>query len=160
MIKLQRILCPTDFSDCAAQARKYACDLAHKFGAELHVIHVIHHLAHDAPQFGLGLNSPLTLGQSSGKSEKLKAEALAHLADTSAPDCQNGMRVNYAVLWGHPYAEILEYAKSQEIDLIVIGSHGRTGLPRILLGSVAERVVRLSPCPVLTVRVPSAGTDV
>ena len=122
-IRLQKILLPTDFSNYSAAATKYACELATKFDAELHLLHTLEtHLA-STPNFGLGLDLPKYISES-------KAAAVE----------------------GFPKVEIIRYARKQEIDLIVLSTHGRTGLSHVLMGSVAETVVRTAPCPVLTVR--------
>jgi nucleotide-binding universal stress UspA family protein len=144
-LRLQKILLPTDFSDYSAVATKYACELATKFDAELHVLHTLEtHLA-STPGFGMGLALPQYISESKAAAEK----SLASVLD---PKWSAGRTVIHAVVFGPPKVEIIQYARKQNIDLIVLATHGRTGLPHVLMGSVAETVVRTASCPVLTVR--------
>lgn len=149
MPSFQKLLYPTDFSDLANYASEYARSLAEVFGAELHVLHVVD----EAYQYwtAMGPHS-LPVGP---PPEELIANARQHMtawkddlfAGASFP-------VVTEVVGGRPFMEIIRYAREKSIDLIVIGTHGRTGLSHMLLGSVAERVVRKAPCPVLSVRHP------
>ena len=144
-IRLQKILLPTDFSNYSAAATKYACELATKFNAELHLLHTLElHLA-STPNFGWGIDLPHYISESRASAEKSMAGVLD-------PKWSAGRTVIQAVLEGSPKVEIIQYARKQEIDLIVLSTHGRTGLPHVIMGSVAEIVVRTAPCPVLTVR--------
>ena len=144
-IRLQKILLPTDFSDYSAAATKYACELATKFDAELHLLHTLEtHLA-STPNFGFGLDLPKYVSESKAAAEK----SLGGVLD---PKWSAGRTVIHAVVEGSPKVEIIQYARKQNIDLIVIATHGRTGLSHVIMGSVAETVVRTAPCPVLTVR--------
>ena len=144
-IRLRRILLPTDFSNYSAAATKYACELATKFDAELHLLHTLEtHLA-STPAFGMGLALPTYTSESRAAVEK----SLAGVLD---PKWSEGRTVIQAVIEGSPKVAIIQYARKQNIDLIVLATHGRTGLPHVIMGSVAETVVRTAPCPVLTVR--------
>ncbi|MHC4876234.1 MAG: universal stress protein [Planctomycetota bacterium] len=151
MIKLHRILLPTDFSEPASRAVPYACELANQFGAELHVLYVIHDLTSEVPDFGMGLAFPGYLEHLPERTQKLEEEAVAQLAKV-LPDGWSKSRVILATRQGPPFQRIVEYAREHQTDLIVMGTHGRGMLSHTLLGSVAERVVRKAPCPVLTVR--------
>jgi nucleotide-binding universal stress UspA family protein len=145
-IQLQRILLPTDFSDYSNVATNYACTLASKFDAELHLLCVFEQYT------GSTYVPGVPLPESTSETEQLKqhvAESLAKLLDA---DWETGYRVVRATREGHPFVEIIRYAKDESIDLIVMGTHGRSGISHLLMGSVAEKVVRKSPCPVLTVR--------
>ena len=144
-IRLQRILLPTDFSDHSAASTKYACELATKFDAELYLLHTLEHHLSSTPNFGMGLALPKYINESKAAAEK----ALAGVLD---PKWSAGRKVIQAVVEGSPKVEIIRYASKQNIDLIVLSTHGRTGLPHLMMGSVAESVVRTAPCPVLTVR--------
>jgi universal stress protein A len=144
-IRLQRILLPTDFSDYSATATKYACELAVKFDAELHLLHVLELQVDPTPAFGMGLALANYVQES-------RAAAERKLADILDPHWSAGRKVIQAVVEGSARAEIVRYSRQQEIDLIVLSTHGRTGLSHVLMGSVAESVVRTAPCPVLTVR--------
>jgi universal stress protein A len=144
-IRLRKILLPTDFSDYAATATIYACELATRFDAELHLLHTLEvHLA-STPSFVMGLALPSHIQESRTAAEK----SFAAVLDAK---WAMGRTVVQAVVEGSPKAEIIRYARNQEIDLIVLSTHGRTGLSHIIIGSVAESVVRTAPCPVLTVR--------
>lgn len=144
-IRIQRILLPTDFSTNSATATEYACELATKFDAELHVLHTLEIRPIATPDFGMGLALPRYTEESRAAVEK----ALSGLLDAN---WSKGQKVVRAIVEGSPVKEIVNYARTQNIDLIVISTHGRTGLAHVLMGSVAENVVRTAPCPVLTVR--------
>jgi nucleotide-binding universal stress UspA family protein len=144
-IEFKRILLPTDFSTYSATATAYACELVTRFDAELHLLHTLEvHLA-ATPGFGMGLALPQYTHESRAAAEK----ALAGVLD---PPWAAGRKVVPAVVEGSPKVEIVRYARTHEIDLIVLATHGRSGLAQVLIGSVAESVVRTAPCPVLTVR--------
>lgn len=143
---VQRILFPTDFSDLSKAAEKAACDLADQFGAELHVLHVLHDLILTMPQTAAALLiPPKTL-------DDVITYAEQEIQKTPPDVWAAGKKVTRSVRIGSTWDTIVQYAKENAIDLIVMGSHGRTGLSHVLLGSVAERVVQHAPCSVLTVR--------
>ena len=144
-IRLQKILLPTDFSDYSTAATKYACELATKFDAELHILHTLESHLSLTPTFGLGLDLPKYVSESKAAVEK----SLAGVLD---PKWEGGGKVVKAMVEGSPKVEIIAYARKHNIDLIVLATHGRSGLAHVLMGSVAESVVRTAPCPVLTVR--------
>lgn len=146
MIDLKRIAVPTDFSEFSNNALKYGCALSEKFDAELHLVHVLQDLVAMVPEPGLAFPPP------GDYIEQLNAsceEALEKLPDESWGFEGTVVR---AVRQGPTFVEVVRYAKEKDIDLIVMGTHGRSGLTHMLLGSVAERIVRKAPCPVLTVR--------
>ena len=144
-IRLQKILLPTDFSNYSAAATKYACELATKFDAELHLLHTLEIRTDVTPDFAMGLTLPRYINESKAAVEK----SLTGVLD---PQWSAGRKVVHAILEGSPKVEIIRYARQQDIDLIVLSTHGRTGLAHVIMGSVAESVVRTAPCPVLTVR--------
>jgi nucleotide-binding universal stress UspA family protein len=149
MITLKNILVPSDFSECSEQAVLYGLELARKFDATLHLLHVVQDPAAQAwaaEGFAMPLLEVIEQWQ---KQAEERLTAAVPLADRA--------RVRAAATVGSPYPEILRYAEEQEIDLIVMGTHGRGGVRHMLLGSIAEKVVRRSPCPVLTVRHPQHG---
>lgn len=148
MIKLQRILLPTDFSEFSAAARMYACAFADQFRAELHVLHVIQDLAPLVPEPGAALAPPVDYLR------ELELNAHAMLERAIDPQWSVGKTIVKVVRQGPPFLEIVRYAQEANIDLIVMGTHGRSALAHMLMGSVAEKVVRKAPCPVLTVRHP------
>ena len=151
MIQLQRVLFPTDFSELSKSAERYACALADQFRAELHVLHVLEDVYLFAPDPAAMVYIPPNLLNEARKNAE---QAISRVP---SPEWSNGKRVVHATRNGSPHVEIVNYAKEKQIDLIVIGTHGRTGLTHLLLGSVAERVVQHAGCPVLTVR--SEGTQ-
>ena len=140
MIALNRILVPHDFSDTSDAAIKYAVALAKTFGAKLHVLHVGEKVKADmATEFPLGLDA---------STEVAIRERLLKIL---SPLDQKELQPEFHVLAGTPYVEILTYAKERDIDLIVMGTHGRGFVGHVVMGSVAEKVVRHAPCPVMTV---------
>lgn len=146
MIQLQKILVPTDFSDCSRQAWRYATALSEAFDAEVHLIHVLQDLTALAPEPGLVFPPPGNYIQ------ELEASALKALEQHANSQEKRPTVVVQKVLHGPPFVEVVRYARDEDIDLIIMGTHGRSGLAHVLLGSVAEKVVRKAPCPVLTVR--------
>jgi nucleotide-binding universal stress UspA family protein len=134
MLTVRRILFPTDGSACSERAFAHAVGMALRHGAELHVLHV-RLPAHDRDAFDVGLEPEAVL--------RARARTLAG-ADVPVVRAEECAAV--------PALGILEYAQVHAADLIVMGTHGRTGMERLLLGSVAEEIVRLADCPVLTVR--------
>lgn len=144
MITLNRILVPTDFSGCSAEAIRMAAGFVELFGAELHILHVLETHAVSTPVFAGGLALSQWISES-------RPAAEAQLAKSVSPAWESGRRVVRAIAEGAAYLEILRYAKQHDVDLIVVGTHGRTGLQHALMGSVAERLVRKANCPVLTV---------
>ena len=145
-MNVQRILFPTDFSGHSQAAEQSACELADQFGAELHVLHVLHDLFLTMPQTAAALLIPPkalddVINYAEAEIQKVPPAAWA-----------NGKKVVRVVRIGTTHDVIVQYAKENAIDLIVIGTHGHTGLRHVLLGSVAERVVQHAPCSVLTVR--------
>lgn len=136
-----RILVPTDGNDGAESALEQAIDLARQYDAALHAIYAI-----DTPAF----SSELDVGVVYDAFEELGRKAVDEIAQQA--NAAGIDTVETAVLTGSPHRAILSYADDHDIDLIVMGTHGRRGLDRYLLGSVTERVVRLADVPVLTVR--------
>jgi len=145
MIVMKKILFPTDLSDAAAEAQLYACSLAEQYGAELHILSVVQDVTLISPD----PMNPWVMPASS--LDEVIAGVSAELDKIPDPNWAAGKQIVRTVRTGVPFLEIIRYAKEQTIDLIVLGTHGRTGLAHVLLGSVAERVVRKAPCPVLTI---------
>jgi nucleotide-binding universal stress UspA family protein len=145
MISLERVLVPTDFSEASDTAIGYAKAMAQAFGGTMHLLHVV-----EEPFASLDAPVPAY----PALSERIQREAGERLATVAAAAELAETQVRLAVKTGHPAVEILRYAKAEAIDLIVMGTHGRGKLAHLLMGSVAERVVRLAPCPVLTVHHP------
>ena len=133
MLSIQTILHPTDFSECSGHALQLACSLARDHGARLIVLHVM----------------PVPLVQ---EKRLYREEMTSELNRLGASDAQ--VRVEHRLEEGDAATQILRIAQETGCDLIVLGTHGRTGLGRLLMGSVAEQVLRTATCPVLTVRAP------
>lgn len=145
-MKFQKILFPTDFSDSSKSAENCACELAKQFHAELHVLHVLQDFLLSVPQTAAALLIPPAILEdivNSAEAEIQKVPSSASVGD---------LKIVRAVRIGSTCDAIVQYAQEHAIDLIVIGTHGRTGLRHMLLGSVAERVVQHAKCAVLTVR--------
>ena len=146
MLAIKTILVPTDFSEASETAVKYAKALAEAFGSSLHLVHVMEDLLAHAWAAEVYVASMPSLR------EEIEKEATARLGVMVTDEERQRLRVTTAILAGNPFLEIIRYARTHDVDLIVIGSHGRGPIAHMLLGSVAEKVVRKSPCPVLTVR--------
>lgn len=147
MITLNKILVPTDFSDFSKPALQYGCAMAARFDAELHLLHVVPDPAMLIPEA-----AAFSVEAMQGQTDQLTVDANAALAKMPGDGWENSRPVVRAVRVGTAFMEIIDYARKEDIDLIVIGTHGRSGLMHVLMGSVAERIVRKSPCPVLTVK--------
>lgn len=144
---ITRILAPTDFSKHSSCAVKYACELGERLGAEVHLLHVLADLVVPA-----GPDPMLVAGLPPEYYAEAESQARRTLETLPPPDYPHAPSVVRATRWGEAVEEIIAYAKENAIDLIATSTHGRTGLGHILLGSVAERIVREAPCPVLTIR--------
>ena len=144
---IQKILFPTDFSEGADMAASFALDLAERYGATLHVIHVIYDIATSSSLYASQVNVEDLY-------EEMKENAAGVLDEHVKKYFGAFGAVEQVLLRGSPSEDILRYADEHGIDLIVMGSHGRKVLDRMLFGSSATRVVKNSRCPVLTVRTP------
>jgi nucleotide-binding universal stress UspA family protein len=146
-MEIRRILFATDFSEGSSHALPYAADIARLYDAKLFLVHVIYDVAKSA-----GWYVPhVSIDEIYHDMEK---SAMAEL-EKSFVDEMRGLRdVEHVVLKGIPYEEISKFAVEKKIDLVVLGTHGRRGIDRMLFGSTAEQVVRNAPCPVLSVRTP------
>jgi nucleotide-binding universal stress UspA family protein len=145
---------PTDFSECANYALSYASQLARGAGASIICVHVIEPVV---PTVGYtGMAEPLPIADIS---EQLEDSAERELPKIAGCEECSGLRVEEVITHGDAASEIVRVARDRGVDLIVISSHGRTGLGRILFGSTAEAVVRHAPCPVLVVKPPSESDE-
>ena len=141
------ILLPTDFSECANFALSYAASLARMFGASLICVHVIEPMV---PSVGYsGMTEPLPIADISDQLEESAERELPKFAECKECD---GLELEELIVHGEAASEIVRVANERKVDLIVVSSHGRTGLGRILFGSTAEAVVRHASCPVLVVK--------
>ena len=146
MLTLKTVLVPTDFSDASESALRYGKAMALAFGASLHVVHVMEDLLAHAWAAEVYVASMPQLR------DEIEKESRQRLGTLLTDGERTELRAETALLAGNPFLEIIRYAKAHNIDLIVMGTHGRGPIAHMLLGSVAEKVVRKSPCPVLTVR--------
>lgn len=146
MQTFKRILHPTDFSDSAADALAYALDLAVRDRAELELLHVV------ADEERYAKYVALTGPEEESLRIRLKEKTIACLGELSRADL-HALHLQYTLIGGrHPESAILEHLARNPVDLVAMGTHGRRGVSRLLLGSVAETLVQESPCPVFTVR--------
>lgn len=147
MPSINRILIPTDFSECSKPAMALGCSLATDLGAEVHLLNVV-------PDPAVFTVDPTALPADAIHDMLLARveEAEATLEKLPESGWSNGKPVTRATRQGIARDQIVTYAKENDIDLIVVGTHGRTGFRRLMLGSIAEGVLRLAECPVLTVR--------
>jgi nucleotide-binding universal stress UspA family protein len=147
-----RILVATDFSACADAALRAATALARAMGSTLAIVHVQSPL----PAYAFAEGAAPDLARLEEDQRRWAQERLEQQAETVRA---SGLGVSTAIRVGTPADEVVEAAREMGADLIVVGTHGRTGLNRLLIGSVAERIVRTAPCPVLTIRDPVCGQE-
>ena len=145
MIKLKKVLVPTDFSDSARNALRYGVSFAREYGAELVLLHVVENLT-------VGYASDLFPVPMAEVFQEISGYAKTELAKLAGEAKERDVRVTELVAQGKPSAEIIRYAAENAVDMIVLGTHGKGMLDQALFGSTTERVVRRAPCPVLTVR--------
>jgi len=151
MFKLKKILYPTDFSESSLEALKYAVSFARNCHAKLILMHVV-----DEKMFSEGLSlarvsAPEALGQ------EMTAEAGRQLKRLIPAEEQQGLDLEMVIPNGTPFLEIIQHAKANAVDMIVIGTNGRSGLAHMMFGSTAEKVVRGAHCPVLSVKPTAAN---
>jgi nucleotide-binding universal stress UspA family protein len=146
-MEIKSILFPTDFSEGSSQALQYAVDLAKKYGAKLYVVHVIYDIAK-----ATGWYVPhVSMDQMYNDIEQ---EAKKELNNFGVEELGGIKDIERSVVMGVPHEEIVNFANKNRVDMIIMGTHGRKGIDRILFGSTAAQIVRYAPCPVLTVRLP------
>jgi len=148
-IKISKVLYPTDFSETALHALKYAREFTETFDAHLHCVHVVD----EAYQYWTAMGpESVPVGVAAEDLLSIAEEQMQGFADEYL------VGLKYVpvtkVLVGSPFKEVITYARDNTIDVIVVGTHGRSGLSWMLMGSTAEKIVRKAPCPVLTVRHP------
>ena len=146
MFNIKKVLLPIDFSKASTMILPYALDFAEKYGAQLFILFVA-----EDPYTYSGTPVPTDL-LSDHYFEDMVPRAQRKLAMFVADNIsKSSLDVEEIVLTGHPAEEIISYAKQKKMDLIIIGSHGFKGFEKFLFGSVAEKVIKMAPCPVLTV---------
>lgn len=146
-MKVERILFPTDFSEGSAHALPYAVDLARHYNAQVYILHVIYDI-------GKAFESHIPHVSTDEIHREMHNWASKELDKCCVEETRGVADIHKSIVVGVPYEEIIKFADKEKIDLIVIGTYGRSGLERFIFGSTAERVVRRAPCPVMTVRVP------
>ena len=146
-VRPQRILWPTDFSELALVGGRYALGFCTHFGAELHIIHVIPPPL--SPDVSLVVPAEVPVTVSEPEIVEASEQALQKLVREHFAEHE---RIVTKVFFGNPWPGVCDYARDNEIDLIVVTTHGRTGLSHALIGSTAERIVQHAPCPVLTIK--------
>jgi nucleotide-binding universal stress UspA family protein len=153
MNDVKKILAPTDLSKLSLAGVRYAFSLARSFGAEVIVYHVINRdeimqFSEQLKRFG----SPVAIGRHTENLLEESQEALSHFLRDNMAELLPLVKVQTKVELGLPYKNIVERARNDSADLIVMSTHGRTGFSHALLGSITEKVVRTAPCPVVSIR--------
>jgi nucleotide-binding universal stress UspA family protein len=146
MVNISRILCPVDFSTFSRHALDYAVGIARWYNAGITALHVIPPISAFAPPTGEGLYPPLVFSPSDLQQYRDELAAFAAASGVAALDTE--------VTEGSVAGEIVRFVKELPADLVVMGTHGRSGFERLMLGSVTEKLLRKAPCPVLTSRWP------
>jgi nucleotide-binding universal stress UspA family protein len=144
-MQFRHIMAPTDFSEYSKQAVTSALELVQKFGAKLTILHVI-----ELPPYPVEGYVPPSL--SATFMDDLERQATADLAQLVPEATAANVEVARVIAVGTPYRKIIETAEAEQVDLIVMATAGRTGFSHLVMGSIAERVVRTATCPVLTIR--------
>jgi nucleotide-binding universal stress UspA family protein len=147
MVPIRKVLFPTDFSECSHAAWGHAVTVARQFGAEIVLLHVVAEPPRVAEAIEMGYTPEKFLKAATEEAHRLLADLIAAASDRKVP-------FRSRICQGVAFHEIIGVAREEGVDLIVMGTHGRTGLAHALMGSVAEKVVRKAPCPVLTVKHP------
>jgi nucleotide-binding universal stress UspA family protein len=149
-LKINKILVPIDFSDYSKSALRYAVNFAKLFKADIFLIYVIEPVIYP-PDFSMG---QIAIPAVTTEFDERAKEELKKLAKNEIPP---ELKVTTIIKTGKPFVEIIETAAESDVDLIIIATHGHSGVEHILFGSTAEKVVRKAPCPVLTLREPVKG---
>ena len=147
---IDKILVPIDFSDYSKNALKYAVDFAKNFKAKIFLIYVIEPIIYPA-DFSIGQVTIPT------PDVDMNTRAESELNSLAKNFIDKALEFEVMIKTGKPFVEIIETATEKDVDLIIIASHGHTGVEHILFGSTAEKVVRKAPCPVLSIREPVKG---
>ncbi|MBT5872835.1 MAG: universal stress protein [Candidatus Latescibacteria bacterium] len=150
-ISLKHIIVPTDFSPLGNYAIEMAIEYAKRYDSDILLMHVM------APYFG-GTEADVMAIPSAYYSRDMMAMLAERLEEIAVTIREKGVDVETHLTMGVPFVEVVKLARSKDTDLIVVSTHGRTGLSHAFLGSTAERIVRKAPCPVLTVRPPEPAT--
>lgn len=149
MADIKKILFATDFSDNSRYALTFALSFAQRYDAMLYVLHVI-----QQPSYPLGMYAEISFDAMDKFSQSISEAVQKEMQTLKEKDLTGCSKYECLIVHGTPFLEILRMAKEKNVELIVVGTHGRTGLDHVLFGSTAEKVVRRAPCPVLSVRLP------
>lgn len=152
VLRPKRILWPTDFSDLSLQAARYARGLCETFGAELHIVHAV--LPPVATDVAVAMPAEVPVTYADQELLEVSRRQISELVQRHFPRPES---VVIDAFFGNPWSAICHYAERAEINLIVVSTHGRTGLKHVLIGSTAERIVQHAPCPVLVVKSSERG---
>jgi nucleotide-binding universal stress UspA family protein len=150
--EIKKVLVPVDFSDYSKSSLRYAVNFAKHFNAELFLVYVVEPMVYP-PDFSMG---QIAIPSVDVEMDKRAVEELNNLAKKEIPA---ELKSKVIVKTGKPFVEIIETASAEDIDLIIIATHGHSGIEHVLFGSTAEKVVRKAPCPVLTLREPIKGYE-
>ena len=146
-MEIKSILFPTDFSEGSSQALQYAVDMSKRYGAKLYLVHIIYDVVKATGWYVPHISTDQMYKViEEGAKKELERFGIEELREVK--DLERSVRL------GVPHEEIINFAKKNRIDIIIMGTHGRKGIDRMLFGSTAAQVVRYAPCPVLTVRLP------
>lgn len=143
-MEVRRILFPTDVSEGSAHAVPYVADLTRHYGAKLYIIHVVYDITRATGMYVPHINMDELY-------RDIETNAKKELEKCCVEELRGYRDIEYRILKGVPHEEILKFADENNIDMIIMGTHSRKGLDRVIFGSTAERVVRHAKCPVLTV---------
>ena len=149
MPEIKKILMATDFSENSRWALTYALSFAKKYDAKLYILHVI-----QQPTYPLGMYAEISFDAMDKFNRNLSEATEREMKTLCETELEGFQNYESIIVSGAPFLEIIRTAKEKEADLIVVGTHGRTGLDHVLFGSTAEKVVRKAPCPVVSVRLP------
>jgi nucleotide-binding universal stress UspA family protein len=148
MIKIEKILFPTDFSEQSEHAFGYALSFAKEYGAQLLMLHVVEDVQYLANAYMFDV----PMMPSFADLEQNRVKEMDEFVESQNID--PSVKIEKSVRHGRPFVEIIQAAREEKVDLIVIATHGRGGFEHLLFGSTAEKVVRKAPCPVLSIRLP------
>ncbi len=146
-MEIKSILFPTDFSEGSSQALRYAADITKRYGAKLYLLNVIYDVVKGTGWYVPHVSMDVMY-------QEIQDGAKKELERFGIEELEGIKNVERIVVTGVPHEEIINHAKKYKIELIVMGTHGRKGVDRLLFGSTAAQIVRFAPCPVLTVRLP------
>jgi len=147
LVSIRKILFPTDFSRCSEQAFLHACYLSKRYDAELHMLHAIVMYENDLLYSSIASRDQREIFHQLKRNARKKQDGMVRVGDIDNIDVTLAQKKGFSAA-----PVIMQYTEDNDIDLIVMGTHGRRGLGHLFLGSVAEEVVRCAPCPVLTIR--------